>query len=64
MDMKKNANVVAAFSLMDLPSDERTKLEDQIMERALALWRRKQTLRLTALGAWRRAERDTLKSTR
>jgi hypothetical protein len=59
--MKKNTHTTAAFSLMDLPSDERTKLEDQIMERALALWRRKQTLRLSAFGALRRAERETLK---
>jgi hypothetical protein len=60
--MKKHTNTTATFSLMDLPSDERLKLEDQIMERALALWRRKQTLRLTALAALRRAERETLKA--
>jgi hypothetical protein len=61
MHMKKNTHTTAAFSLMDLLSDERTKLEDQIMERALALWRRKQTLRLSPLGALRRAEQETLK---
>ncbi|HSY43410.1 MAG TPA: hypothetical protein VK811_05830 [Candidatus Acidoferrum sp.] len=52
--MKKNTHTTAVFSLMDLPSDERMKLGEQIMERALAHWRRKQTLRLSALGASRR----------
>jgi hypothetical protein len=59
--MKKNTYAMAAFSLMDLPSDERTKLEGQIMERALALWRGKETLRIAAL---RRQERETLKPRR
>jgi hypothetical protein len=61
--MKKESDTgVVAFRPMILSSGERLKLEDQIMERALAHWRRKQTFHPSALGALRRAERETLKS--
>jgi hypothetical protein len=45
--MKKIAIATTAttFSLADFPSGERAKLEDQIIERALQLWCRKQRLR-------------------
>jgi hypothetical protein len=56
--MKRNSHTTSAFSLMDLPSGERLKFEDQIMERALALWRNKQAHHLSLL---RRAGRGTLK---
>jgi hypothetical protein len=64
--MTKNmqTTTMTTFSLADLPSGERMKLEDQIMERALALWRNKQSSRLSALDALHRAERETLKSKR
>jgi hypothetical protein len=59
--MKKNNYTTAAFSLMDLPLDERMKPGDQIMERALAHWRNKQSHRLSVL---RRAEREAFKQRR
>ena len=46
--MKKNTHTMVVFSLMDLPSDERLKLEDQIIVRAVAHWQWKQTLRRSA----------------
>jgi hypothetical protein len=39
------AATTATFSLTDFPSGERAKLEDQIIERALQLWCRKQRTR-------------------
>jgi hypothetical protein len=60
--MKKGLDArVATFRPLDLSSGERTKLEDQIMERALALWNRKQGQRSIAL---RRAESEAFKSRR
>jgi hypothetical protein len=42
--MKKtiNAPAITTFGLADFPSGERTKLEIQIIERALARWQKKQ----------------------
>jgi hypothetical protein len=62
--MKKNNYTTAAFSLMDLPLDERMKPGDQIMERALAHWRNKQSHRPSAISVLRRAEREAFKQRR
>jgi hypothetical protein len=45
--MKKTIIAAAAttFSLADFPSGERAKLENQIIERALQLWCKKQRSR-------------------
>jgi hypothetical protein len=45
--MKKTTLAAAAitFSLADFPSGDRAKLESQIIERALELWRKKRRLR-------------------
>jgi hypothetical protein len=59
---KKGYTKAEAFRMVDLSSDERTKLEDQIMERALALWRGKQGRRLSPFSALSRAESEALKS--
>jgi hypothetical protein len=42
----------------DLPTEERIQLEDKIMERALALWRKKGPEHVDALNAYRQAERE------
>lgn len=44
--MKKTTTTAGAitFSLADFPSGSRAKLEDQIIERALQLWRKKRRL--------------------
>ena len=47
-------------NLADLPSDERMQLEDQIMERALALWHKKGYAHRNALNALLQAEREIL----
>jgi hypothetical protein len=62
--MKKNlpTTTMTTFSLADLPSGQRMKLEDQIMERALALWCNRRTARFSALHALRQAEREIFKS--
>lgn len=44
----------------ELRSKEWMRLEEKIMERALALWRRKGKAHLDALSAWRRAETEVL----
>jgi hypothetical protein len=60
--MKKGLDArVAVFRPVDLLSDERTKLEDQIMERALALWARKQGQRSSPFNVLRRAGREVSK---
>ncbi len=43
-----------------LPTGERMQLEDQIMERALALWRKKGRAHLNAPDALLQAEREIL----
>lgn len=45
--MRKTTIAAAAFtfSLADFPSGDRAKLEGQIIERALDLWRKKRRLR-------------------
>ena len=35
------ATTASTFSLADFPSGDRAKLEEQIIERALELWRKK-----------------------
>jgi hypothetical protein len=47
-------------NLTDLPSAERMQLEDQIMERALALWHKKGHAHQNALNALLQAEREVL----
>jgi hypothetical protein len=47
-------------NLADLPSDERMQLEDQIMKRALALWRKRGHAHRNALNALLQAEREIL----
>jgi len=44
----------------ELRAKQWTSLEDEIMQRALALWRRKGKEHVDALTAWRRAEREVL----
>lgn len=46
--------------LADLPSDECMQLEDQIWERALALWRKRGHAHKNALNALLQAEREVL----
>ena len=45
--MKKTgiSPIAVTFSLADFPSGERAKLEEQIIERALELWRKKRRAR-------------------
>jgi hypothetical protein len=47
-------------NLAGLPSDERMQLEDQIMERALALWHKKGHAHRNALNALLQAEREIM----
>jgi len=47
-------------NLAGLPPDERTRLEDQITERAFTLWRRKGHAHRNALNALLQAEREVL----
>jgi hypothetical protein len=47
-------------NLADLPSNERLQLEDQIWERALALWRKRGYAHRNALNALLQAEREVL----
>ena len=42
MKSRPHTPAFVTFSLADFPSGERMKLEKEIIERALALWRRKQ----------------------
>jgi len=44
----------------ELRAKEWTRLEDKILRRALALWRRRGKAHLDALSALRRAEREVL----
>jgi hypothetical protein len=48
----------------ELREKEWWRLEDRIMERALALWRRKGRAHLEPLNAWRRAELEILSQDR
>jgi hypothetical protein len=48
------------LNLADLPSAERMQLEDHIMERALALWRKRRHGHQNALKALLQAEREVL----
>jgi hypothetical protein len=50
----------AILNLADLPLDERMELNDQITERALALWRKKGRGHRNALDALLQAEREVL----
>jgi hypothetical protein len=56
MKTKMYAMTMTTFSLADFPSGERVKLENQIMERALARWRSRQSSRLTAFNSLRQRE--------
>lgn len=58
MAMNTPTNTIPA--LADLPSDDYRDLEDRIMARALAMWRKKGHGHRNVLTALRQAERELL----
>jgi hypothetical protein len=58
--MNRNFKFRKSRDAAGLRSKEWMRLEDKIMELALAFWRRKGKAHLDALSAWRRAETEVL----